>query len=74
MLQLLDHLVLLTLKLVSYLLAILFLISSFNLIAELLNNPLAIKRLLYILKTFPSLACHFSQESNIYALSYFLFL
>jgi TRAP-type mannitol/chloroaromatic compound transport system permease small subunit len=74
MLQLLDQLVLLILKIISYLLAILFFISSFNFITKLISNPTTIKQLLYIFKNFPALACNFNLQANNYLINYLTFL
>lgn len=56
MLQLIDHCVVLLLKLVSYLLFILFILSSFQFLKRLIENPTTIKELIYIFKTFPALS------------------
>lgn len=56
MLQLLDNFVFLLLKLVSALLFILFLISSFHFITELMANSSTIHQLIYILQRSLSLS------------------
>ena len=56
MLHLLDHFVSLLLKLVSYLLLILFVLSSFQFLTKLIEDPTTVEQLIYVFKTFPSLS------------------